>query len=130
MFLLCDQTFVHQSPIDPFMAKFFRPGQFGVFTVVKPDFDINATITRALPTLAKLNLKGVEWIDLGGGILAVLFSSFRAQIFLYEWQVIFSCVFENTNTDVQQRNNSKRVVKILADARHNDAMNINFFTVR
>jgi hypothetical protein len=70
---LCDQSFGHLSPIYPLMAaRLFRPGQFGVFTVVKPDFDLNATITRALSKLTKLRLKSVEWLDLGGGILAKL----------------------------------------------------------
>ncbi len=125
--LLCNLC---ASPIDPFMARLFRPGQFGVFTVVKPDFDINATITRALPNLTKLRLKGVAWLDLGGGILAVLFSSSNNQIYLKEWKVIFDCVFENTNSDDQLRLNSKKVAKMMTDARQSDAMNINHFTVR
>ncbi len=111
------------------MARTFRPGQFGILTVVKPDFDLNATITQALPNLTKLRLKGVEWLELGSGILAVLFSSFQSQIYLSEWQNIFKYIFANSNSDKQLRDNSRKVVKMMADARQQDAMSINHFAV-
>jgi hypothetical protein len=107
----------------------FRPGQFGIFTVVQPDFDFNDTVTKALSNLTSLRLKSVDWIDLGSGIIAVLFSSFRNQIYLGEWLKVFKYIFENTSSDEHLRENSIRVVKIMADTRQRNSLNINRFSV-
>jgi hypothetical protein len=110
-------------------SKNFRPGQFGIFTVTEKDCDLNNIITQALPGLSHLRLKSVEWVDLGSQIMAMLFSSFRSQIYLSEWQAIFNRNFPNTLNCDQLRENSKRVVKIIAETRHTNALSIHQFQV-
>lgn len=109
--------------------KTFRPGQFGIFTVVESGSDINRIITDALSDVVCLRLKNVEWIDLGSQIMAILFSSFRSQIYLSEWQVIFRHMFVNTVSAEQLRENSKRVVRIVSEARQLNALCVNHFEV-
>jgi hypothetical protein len=127
---LCKTSIRHLLSISlPMARRTFRPGQFGIFTVVKPDFDFNDTVTKALSDLTSLRLKSVDWIDLGSGIIAVLFSSFRDQIYLVEWLKVFKYIFENTLSDEHLRENSIRVVKIMADTRQRNSLNINRFSV-
>ena len=108
-------------------CRTFRPGQFGIFTLVEGDF--NQIVTNALPKLMHLRLKSIEWLDLGSNITAILYSSFRTQIYLTEWMHIFNCMFiSNVNGD-GLRENSKRVVKMISDARQLNPMSINHFQV-
>ncbi len=107
----------------------FRPGQFGIFTLAE-SANLNETITRELPKLMHLRLKSIEWIDLGSQITAILCSSFRSQIYLSEWMDIFKCLFTNTIDSDRLRENSKRVVKMIADARQLNPMSINHFQVQ
>ena len=110
-------------------SKTFRPGQFGIFSVLEEGSNLDEILTRALPSLASLHLKSVQWIDLGSRIRAILFSSFRAQIYLQEWKAVFKGAFQNSVDDDRLRDNSKRVVKMLADARQLNALCINHFEV-
>lgn len=109
-------------------CKNFRPGQFGIFTLIESEY-LNETITQALPKLMHLRLKSIEWLDLGSNITAILFSSFRSQIYLAEWMEIFNDTFTNTLNGDGLRENSKRVVKMIADARQLNSMSINIFQV-
>ena len=111
-------------------SKTFRPGQFGIFTVLEPGDEVNRIITTALPAVTSLRLKNIEWVDLGSRIVAMLFSSFRTQIYLSEWQLIFRNMFVNTLGADQLRENSKRVVRIIVDARQMNSFSVNHFAVR
>lgn len=110
-------------------CKNFRPGQFGVFTIIE-SAELNEIITKALPKLMHLRLKSIEWLDLGSNIIAILLSSFRQQIYLTEWMDIFADMFTNTLDSESLRENSKRVVKMIADARQLNALSIRNFQVR
>ena len=111
-------------------SKNFRPGQFGIFTVLEPGDEVNRIITTALPAVSSLRLRNIEWVDLGSRIIAMLFSSFRTQIYLSEWQLIFKNMFVNTLSAEQLRENSKRVVRIISDARQMNSLSVNHFAVR
>ena len=76
-----------------------------------------------------LRLKSVEWVDLGSQIMAILFSSFRTQIYLSELQVIFKRMFANTLGADQLRESSKRVVPIVGEARQLNPLSLNHFEV-
>ena len=106
----------------------FRPGQFGIFTITD-SANLNEIITKELPKLMHLRLMSVQWIDLGSQITAILCSSFRSQIWLSEWMDIFKCLFTNTNNCETLKENSKRVVKMISDARQLNPMSINHFQV-
>jgi hypothetical protein len=99
------------------MNKTFRPGQFGIFTRILPGQDTNQLIRESLYDVATLQLKSIEWVDLGSQIMAVLFSSFRTQIYLSEWQLVFRRMFHSSIDADHLRENSKRVVRLIADAR-------------
>jgi hypothetical protein len=110
-------------------TKNFRPGQFGIFAIVQHEGDLNHIITSALQFVACLRLKNVEWLNLGSNIFAILFTSFRSQIYLSEWQMIFKYMFQNTLTPDRQRENSKHVVKMISDTRQLNPMHMNHFQV-
>ena len=113
------------------MSKSYRPGQFGLFTVVEKGVDLNTVFASELPSVANLQLKKIEWIDLGSQIVAILFSSFKSQIYLSEWQhILFKSMFKNTSSTDMLRDNSRHVVKIVVAARNQNSLSINLFQVK
>ena len=112
-------------------SRSYRPGQFGIFTVLERGSDLNSIITSELATVSSLRLKKIEWIDLGSQIVAILFSSFRSQIYLSEWQqLLFKSMFKNTSSTEMLRDNSRHVVKIIAAVRQQNSLSINLFEVK
>jgi hypothetical protein len=111
-------------------SRIYRPGQFGIFTVLEKGSDLNSIITRELPSVMSLRLRKIEWIDLGSRIVAILFSSCKSQIYLSEWQqTLFKSMFKNTSSAEMLRDNSRHVVKIVAAVRQNSSLSINLFQV-
>ena len=111
-------------------SRFFRPGHFGFFVIVEGNEHPSAKITRHLQYVSNLQIKSVEWVDLGMNLIAILFSSFRPQIYITEWQQIFRCgMFQISNDQELLRSNSKHVVRIIADARQTNPLSIHQFQV-
>ena len=111
-------------------CRLFRPGHFGFFVTLENSRDFDVRITQSLRHVSSLQLKDVEGVDLGMNITAILFSSFRGQMYITEWQQIFRCgMFFNDLSLEMLRKNSKHVVKIIADTKQSDPTALRHFQV-
>jgi hypothetical protein len=106
-----------------------RPGQFGLFIPSIPNEQICRIIEEGLPHVGNLDLMRVEWVNLGL-VKAILFSSNKSQQWMSTWMLIFKYMFQNTLGQDLLRQNSRRVVRILADTRQSDAIAIHVLRVR
>ena len=105
-----------------------RPGQFGLFIPSIPNEQICRIIEEGLPHVGNLDLMRVEWVNLGL-VKAVLFSSNKPQQWMSTWMLIFKYMFQNTLGQDLLLQNSRRVVRIIADTRQSDAMAIHVLRV-